>query len=95
VSSSSAARPSAGYDAPVRHVRRLLGGFAPGFGSAEPTEPVYRFRVAAAKLPVAVLAREVMMVFGAEYLGGRQCGVASRVLGGRSGWIKFRRGISE
>lgn len=69
MSSSSNARAGARYDATVAHLRRVLGGFAPGYGDAQRSEQEYKFKVPASKLPVAVLAREVMVVFGAADLG--------------------------
>ena len=70
--SSSNARTGASYDpATVARLRRELGGFAPGYGDAELSEQAYKFHVPASKLPVAVLAREVMVVFGAVHLGGQ------------------------
>ena len=59
------------YDATVAHLRRVLGGFAPGYGDAQLSEQAYKLDVPASKLPVAVLAREVMVVFGAADLGGQ------------------------
>jgi hypothetical protein len=69
MSSSSNARTGASYDATVSHLRRVLGGFAPDYGDAQRSEQEYVFRVPPSKLPVAVLAREVMVVFGAADLG--------------------------
>jgi hypothetical protein len=51
-----------------RRAARVLAGL--GFSSAEPGQSAYRFGMLAARLPVEVLAREVTMVFGTEYLGG-------------------------
>ena len=70
MSSSSNARTGASYDATVARLRRVLGGFAPGYGDAQLSGQAYKFDVPASKLPVAVLAREVMVVFGAADLGG-------------------------
>ena len=70
MSSSSNARTGAGYDAAVARLRRELGGFALGYGDAQLSGQAYKLDVPASKLPTAILAREVMVVFGAEDLGG-------------------------
>lgn len=70
MSPSSDAQNGWGYDATVAHLGRVLGGFAPGYGDARLSETAYQFKVPASKLPVAVIAREVMIVFGAEDRGG-------------------------
>ena len=67
--SSSNARTGSSYDATVAHLRRVLGGFAPDYGDAQRSEQEYVLKVPPSKLPVAVLAREVMVVFGAADLG--------------------------
>ena len=69
MSSSSNARTGSSYDATVAHLRRVLGGFAPDYGDAQRSEQEYVLKVPPSKLPVAVLAREVMVVFGAADLG--------------------------
>jgi hypothetical protein len=69
MSSSSNARTGSSYDATVAHLRRVLGGFAPDYGHAQRSEQEYVLKVPPSKLPVAVLAREVMVVFGAADLG--------------------------
>lgn len=66
---SSNEQNGSGYDATVAHLRRVLVGFAPGYGDAQLSETAYQFKVPASKLSVAVLAREVMIVFGAEDRG--------------------------
>jgi hypothetical protein len=72
MSSSSNARTGASNDDDaVARVRQVLGGFAPGYGDARLSGQAYKLNVPASKLPVAVLAREVMVVFGAADLGGR------------------------
>ena len=50
-------------------MRRVLHGFAPGYGDAQLSDQAYRIRVPPSKLPMPVFARQVMVVFGAEYLG--------------------------
>ena len=70
MSSSSNAKNGATYDATVAHLRRVLGGFAPGYGNATLSAEAYKVNVPASRLPVAVLAREVMVTFGAADLGG-------------------------
>lgn len=50
-------------------MRRMLGGFTPGYGDTQPSGRAYRIPVPSSKLAVPVLAREVMVVFGAEYRG--------------------------
>jgi hypothetical protein len=67
--SSSNARSGVSYNATVAHLRRVLGGFVPGYGDAQLSKRAYKINVPASKLPVAVLAREVMVVFGAADLG--------------------------
>ncbi|HEX3958319.1 MAG TPA: hypothetical protein VHZ03_17110 [Trebonia sp.] len=69
MSSSSNARTGSSYDATVAHLRRVLGGFAPDYGDVQRSEQEYVVKVPPSKLPVAVLAREVMVVFGAADLG--------------------------
>jgi hypothetical protein len=72
MSSPTDARTSASYDATVvAHVRRVLHGFAPGYGDTQLSEQAYKIKVPASKLPVAALARQVMVVFGAADLGRR------------------------
>jgi hypothetical protein len=67
---SSSSNPQIGADeATVGHVRRVLHGFAPGYGDAPLSDRVYEIRVPPSKLPMPVFARQVMVVFGAEYLG--------------------------
>jgi hypothetical protein len=69
MSSSSNARTGTSYDATVARLRQVLGGFAPEYDDAQRSEQEYKLNVPASKLPVAVLAREVMVVFGAADLG--------------------------
>ena len=69
MSSSSNARSGPKYEATVAHLRRVLGGFSPSYDESQLSERVYRFPVPPDKLPTAVLAREVMVVFGAVDLG--------------------------
>src|SRR5262245_34790874 len=69
MSSSSLARTGSKYEATVAHLRRVLGGFAPDYGDAQRSGQEYVLKVPPSKLPVAVLAREVMAVFGAADLG--------------------------
>src|SRR6266446_4977229 len=64
--SSSDARTGA---ATAAHLRRVLGGFTPEYDGAQRSQTEYQLSVPASKLPVAVLAREVMVVFGAADLG--------------------------
>lgn len=70
MSSSSNAENGGSYEATVAHLRRVLGGFAPGYGDTPLSAQAYQVNVPASKLPVAVLAREVMVTFGAADLGG-------------------------
>ena len=77
MSSSSNAENGGSYEATVAHLRRVLGGFAPGYGDAPLSAEAYKVDVPASKLPVAILAREVMVTFGAADLG-RQDKVAWR-----------------
>jgi hypothetical protein len=69
MSSSSAGPLRFSYEETVVHVRRMLGGFAPGYGDAQLSDQAYKIPVPSSKLAVPVLAREVMVVFGAEYRG--------------------------
>jgi hypothetical protein len=70
MSSSSNAENGGSHKATVAHLRRVLGGFAPGYGDTPLSAQAYQVNVPASKLPVAVLAREVMVTFGATDLGG-------------------------
>jgi hypothetical protein len=69
MSSLSTAQSGASYEATVAHVRRVLNGFTPDYGGARLGQQAYEFRVPSSKLGVDVLAREVMLVFGAVDLG--------------------------
>ena len=69
MSSQSPGAPRFSYEETAAHVRRVLHGFAPGYGDAQLSEQAYKIPVPASKLPLAVTAREVMVIFGAEYLG--------------------------
>ena len=50
-------------------MRRVLRGFAPGYGDTHLSDQAYTIRVPPLKLPMPVFARQVMVVFGAEDLG--------------------------
>lgn len=69
MSSSPNPRTGADYEATVAHLRRVLHGFAPGYDDAQLSDQAYRIRVSPSKLAMPVFARQVMVVFGAEYLG--------------------------
>ncbi len=69
MSSPSNVRTSASYKATVAHVQRVLHGFSPGHGDAQFSERAYVVPIPPSKLAMPVLVREVMVVFGAEYLG--------------------------
>jgi hypothetical protein len=69
MSSPSNVRTSASYKATVAHLRRVLHGFAPGYGDAQLSDQAHNIPIPPSKLAVPVLAREVMVVFGAEYRG--------------------------
>lgn len=69
MNSPSNGRSGAAYEATVNHLRTVLRGFSPKFDNRQLTDPAYRFKVPAGSLPTAVLAREVMVVFGAVELG--------------------------
>jgi hypothetical protein len=62
-------RTTASYKATEAHLRKVLGGFSPSYDETQLSERMYMFQVPASKLPMAVLAREVMVVFSAENLG--------------------------
>jgi hypothetical protein len=69
MSASSNAEDGGSYAATVAHLRRVLGGFAPGYGEAPLSAKAYQINVPASRLSAAVLAREVMVAFGASDLG--------------------------
>jgi hypothetical protein len=62
-------RTTASYKATAAHLRKVLGGFSPIYDETQLSERVYRFQVPSSKLPTAVLAHEIMVVFGAVHLG--------------------------
>jgi hypothetical protein len=62
-------RTTASYKATEAHLRRVLGGFSPSYDETQQRGRFYWFQAPPEKLPTAVLAHEVMVVFGAVYLG--------------------------
>ena len=69
MSPSSNVRTGVSYEATLTHLREVLRGFTPHYDVALLSHQTYRVRIPPGRLSVAVLAREVMVVFGAIYLG--------------------------
>src|SRR5580693_5268896 len=69
MSSSSNARSGPKYEATAAHLRKVLDGFSTAFDDTQLSGHAYEFSVPRSKLPTAVLAHEVMVIFGAVYLG--------------------------
>ena len=70
MNSSSAPGTGTSYEATVAHLRRVLVGFVSHYGDTQLSEKAYRLRVPPSKLPLANLARQIMVIFGAPSLGG-------------------------
>jgi hypothetical protein len=68
MSSPTSWRTDVRYEATAAHLRRVLRGFSPSYDSTQLSQRVYEFPVDLSTLPLAVLAREVMVIFGAENL---------------------------
>jgi hypothetical protein len=70
MSTGSSRRITVSYKATAAHRRQVVRhGFSPSYDHAQLSEHVYKFQVPPSKLPVKVLAHEVMVVFGAVNLG--------------------------
>jgi hypothetical protein len=66
---SSSSRSGPAYEATVALLRQVLRGFSPEFDDAQLPKQMCVFQVPSSKLPTTILAREVMVVFGAVDLG--------------------------
>ena len=56
-------------EATAVHLRRVLRGFSPEFGEGNQSQSAYRIKVPLEKLALPVFARQIMVLFGASYLG--------------------------